>query len=234
MTDAIWFDPSLMLIGGTCRPAKIALSPTNRSDGTDLAELAAKQAHRQVPRRADDTVRNRMYGALNALPVRPAMAETHVSPLISIRQKQIIDTCLKLVADLRVAAHGHMLDAADSDFYVVPAPFDDVPPGRPLVCSRGHIWQPSGADPHRYIGQCVRHHQRIRGWTGGQRMDHALSPANAAGPTAAHHPDFYQQRQRRRRCRTALPRVRQILAWTEKRGRSALWLFDAQDRGVLS
>ena len=42
MSDALWFDPSLCLIGGTLRPAASGqtLSLTNPSDGSDLARIA--------------------------------------------------------------------------------------------------------------------------------------------------------------------------------------------------
>ena len=44
MTQALWFDPSLMLIGGTWRAAATTLTLINPSDGTTLAQIAAGQA----------------------------------------------------------------------------------------------------------------------------------------------------------------------------------------------
>ena len=44
MTQALWFDPSLMLIGGTWRAAATTLTLINPSDGTTLTQIAAGQA----------------------------------------------------------------------------------------------------------------------------------------------------------------------------------------------
>ncbi|WP_299166247.1 aldehyde dehydrogenase family protein [uncultured Tateyamaria sp.] len=44
MTDALWFDPSLMLIGGEWRAAQATLPLTNPSDGSPLAQIARGQA----------------------------------------------------------------------------------------------------------------------------------------------------------------------------------------------
>ncbi|WP_299733564.1 aldehyde dehydrogenase family protein, partial [uncultured Tateyamaria sp.] len=44
MTQALWFDPSTMLIGGSWRAAADTLTLINPSDGSDLARIAAGQA----------------------------------------------------------------------------------------------------------------------------------------------------------------------------------------------
>ncbi|MEO0401335.1 MAG: aldehyde dehydrogenase, partial [Pseudomonadota bacterium] len=44
MTDALWFDPSLMLIGGTWQTSNDTLPLINPSDGSPLARIARGQA----------------------------------------------------------------------------------------------------------------------------------------------------------------------------------------------
>ena len=44
MTQALWFDPSTILIGGTWRAVADHLTLINPSDGSDLARIAAGQA----------------------------------------------------------------------------------------------------------------------------------------------------------------------------------------------
>ncbi len=86
-----------------------------------------------VERSIYDDVRDRMCAAYSALSVGPAMADPRVGPLISDRQKQIVERLMERGADLTVAARGHMLDAPDTGAYVLPTLFDNVPPDHPLA-----------------------------------------------------------------------------------------------------
>ena len=93
-----------------------------------------------VQRGAYDAVRNRMADAYEALSVGPAMDDLRVGPLISTRQKQIVDGFMSQGADLTVAAQGHLRNAPDTGAYVVPTLFADVPPGH--VLARDEIFGP--------------------------------------------------------------------------------------------
>ncbi|WP_415400697.1 aldehyde dehydrogenase family protein [Tateyamaria sp. SN3-11] len=93
-----------------------------------------------VQRGAYDAARNRMADAYEALTVGPAMDDLRVGPLISIRQKQIVDGFLARGADLTIAAQGHLQNAPDTGAYVRPTLFADVPPDHMLA--RDEIFGP--------------------------------------------------------------------------------------------
>ena len=85
-------------------------------------------------------VRDRMAEAYRSLTVGPAMDDLHVGPLISARQKQIVEEFLAQGADLKIAARGMLQNAQDTGAYVVPTLFDDVSPDHPLA--RDEIFGP--------------------------------------------------------------------------------------------
>ena len=93
-----------------------------------------------VQRGVYSTVRDRMAEAYRALNVGPAMDDLHVGPLISARQKQIVEGFLAQGADLKIAARGMLQNAQDTGAYVVPTLFDDVSPDHPLA--RDEIFGP--------------------------------------------------------------------------------------------
>ena len=67
MTSALWFDPSLMLIGGTWRAAVDTLPLINPSDGTALARIARGQAGDiDAAVQAAHTARQGTWGTLSA------------------------------------------------------------------------------------------------------------------------------------------------------------------------
>jgi aldehyde dehydrogenase (NAD+) len=71
------------------------------------------------------------YGQLT---VGPAMSDPRVGPLISARQKEIVQSFLDRGADLRVVASGALADTApDTGAYVLPTLFADVPPDHSLA-----------------------------------------------------------------------------------------------------
>jgi aldehyde dehydrogenase (NAD+) len=87
-----------------------------------------------VQRGVYDTVRDRMSAAYAALTVGPALSNPSVGPLISARQKGIVQGYLDQGADLRIAAQGVMTaEAASAGHYLRPTLFADVPPGHPLA-----------------------------------------------------------------------------------------------------
>lgn len=86
-----------------------------------------------VQRGVYEAVRNRMADAYEALTVGPAMDDLRVGPLISARQKQIVEGFMAQGADLTIAARGQLQNAPDTGAYVVPTLFTDVPPDHTLA-----------------------------------------------------------------------------------------------------
>lgn len=85
-----------------------------------------------VQRGVYDAVRDRMADAYRALTVGPALDDLAVGPLISARQKDIVDGFIAQGANLAVAARGQIVTDA-AGHYVAPTLFADVPPDHPLA-----------------------------------------------------------------------------------------------------
>ncbi|MEW2914911.1 aldehyde dehydrogenase family protein [Leisingera sp. JC11] len=87
-----------------------------------------------VQRGVYEEVKTRMAAAYGALTVGPAAEDLRVGPLISARQKQIVEDYLKQGADLPVAAQGAIVtNAPESGAYVRPTLFSDVPEDHALA-----------------------------------------------------------------------------------------------------
>lgn len=87
-----------------------------------------------VQRGVYDEVRDRMAEGYRALSVGPALSDPRVGPVISARQKAIIEGFLAKGADLTVAATGALTeDAGAAGHYVLPTLFSDVPADHPLA-----------------------------------------------------------------------------------------------------
>ncbi|MEO0764729.1 MAG: aldehyde dehydrogenase family protein [Pseudomonadota bacterium] len=82
----------------------------------------------------------RMAEAYRSLTVGPAMDDLRVGPLISTRQKQIVEGFLAKGADLNIAAQGKLQNATAAGAYVLPTLFDDVAPDH--VLARDEIFGP--------------------------------------------------------------------------------------------
>lgn len=94
-----------------------------------------------VQRGVYDEVCERMALAYGALTVGPAQQDHRVGPLISARQKEIVEGFLAKGSDLRIAARGVLVDGApEAGAYVLPTLFADVPPDHPLA--RDEIFGP--------------------------------------------------------------------------------------------
>jgi aldehyde dehydrogenase (NAD+) len=93
-----------------------------------------------VQRGAYEAVRNRMADAYESLTVGPAMDDMRLGPLISTRQKDIVQGFLDKGRDLRIAAQGQLQNAPDTGAYILPTLFDDVPPDH--VLARDEIFGP--------------------------------------------------------------------------------------------
>ncbi|MVO15513.1 aldehyde dehydrogenase family protein [Parasedimentitalea huanghaiensis] len=94
-----------------------------------------------VQRGVYDEVVTRMSAAYGELTVGPATDDLRVGPLISNRQKQIVEGFLEKGSDLTVAAHGVIVDGApDTGAYVRPTLFKDVPSDHSLA--RDEIFGP--------------------------------------------------------------------------------------------
>ncbi len=92
-----------------------------------------------VQRGVYDQVRDRMAEAYRGLKVGPAMDDLHVGPLISARQKEIVEGFLARGDDLAIAAQGQIMTDAPGH-YVRPTLFVDVPPDHALA--RDEIFGP--------------------------------------------------------------------------------------------
>ncbi|WP_411891271.1 aldehyde dehydrogenase family protein [Yoonia sp. SDW83-1] len=92
-----------------------------------------------VQRGVYDQVRDRMAAAYRDLKVGPAMDDLNVGPLISARQKEIVEGFLARGADLTIAAEGQIVTDAPGH-YVRPTLFADVPPDH--VLARDEIFGP--------------------------------------------------------------------------------------------
>ncbi|APG45525.1 aldehyde dehydrogenase family protein [Phaeobacter porticola] len=87
-----------------------------------------------VQRGVYNQVRDAMAAAYKQLSVGPAMADMRLGPLISMRQKEIIEGYLAKGQDLTIAAQGYLAEeATDRGAYVCPTLFADVAPDHPLA-----------------------------------------------------------------------------------------------------
>ena len=86
-----------------------------------------------VQRGLYDAVCDRMAAAYEELTVGPAMDDLRVGPLISARQKEIVNGFLDQGSDLQIAATGQMRDAPETGAFVVPTLFSAVPPDHVLA-----------------------------------------------------------------------------------------------------
>ena len=86
-----------------------------------------------VQRGVYEDVRTRMAAAYSDLTVGPALDDLRVGPLISERQKQVVQGFLDKGTDLNIAAQGQLQGAPQSGAYILPTLFDDVPPDHTLA-----------------------------------------------------------------------------------------------------
>ncbi|RLJ99919.1 aldehyde dehydrogenase family protein [Ruegeria conchae] len=94
-----------------------------------------------VQRGVYQQIKSRMSEAYSELSVGPAMNDPRVGPLISERQKQIVNGFLEKGADLTVAGQGQIVEnAPENGAYVLPTLFADVPPDH--VLARDEIFGP--------------------------------------------------------------------------------------------
>ncbi|CAD0184340.1 Betaine aldehyde dehydrogenase [Ruegeria sp. THAF57] len=94
-----------------------------------------------VQRGVYEQVKSRMADAYADLTVGPANEDLRLGPLISARQKHIVEGFLSKGVDLKVAAQGRIVEHAPTDgAYVRPTLFSDVPPDHALA--RDEIFGP--------------------------------------------------------------------------------------------
>ena len=87
-----------------------------------------------VQRGVYDEVVNKMAERYRALRAGPAMADLAVGPLVSMRQKQIVEGFIAQGVDLNVAAVGQVAeDAPSGGAYVAPTLFENVSPDHVLA-----------------------------------------------------------------------------------------------------
>ncbi|WP_299883052.1 aldehyde dehydrogenase family protein [uncultured Sulfitobacter sp.] len=87
-----------------------------------------------VHRNRYDEVVSKMAGRYGALRAGPALDDLEVGPLVSGRQKEIVEEFIAKGADLEVAAQGHVVERAPSGgAYVAPTLFTGVAPDHRLA-----------------------------------------------------------------------------------------------------
>jgi aldehyde dehydrogenase (NAD+) len=87
-----------------------------------------------VQRGVYEIVKARMAAAYDELTVGPAGEDLRLGPLISNRQKEIVEGFLAKGADLQLAAQGRIVDGApETGAYVRPTLFADVPADHALA-----------------------------------------------------------------------------------------------------
>lgn len=87
-----------------------------------------------VQRGVYDEVVSKMAARYSLLKVGPAMSDLDVGPLISARQKSIVEDFLDKGTRLRKVAEAEIVSTApDSGYYVAPTLFADVSPDHPLA-----------------------------------------------------------------------------------------------------
>ncbi|NIZ14330.1 aldehyde dehydrogenase family protein [Phaeobacter sp. HF9A] len=87
-----------------------------------------------VQRPVYEEVKARMSAAYAELTVGPAAEDLRLGPLISARQKEIVEAFLAQGADLEIAGQGQIVPHAPATgAYVRPTLFADVPPDHPLA-----------------------------------------------------------------------------------------------------
>ncbi|EBA14611.1 aldehyde dehydrogenase family protein [Roseobacter sp. SK209-2-6] len=87
-----------------------------------------------VQRGLYEEVKARMSAAYAELTVGPATEDQRLGPLISSRQKEIVEGYIAQGKDLEVAAKGRIVDSADpKGAYIAPMLFADVPPTHALA-----------------------------------------------------------------------------------------------------
>ncbi|MCB1356142.1 MAG: aldehyde dehydrogenase family protein [Maritimibacter sp.] len=94
-----------------------------------------------IQRGVYDALIARMADSYNGMMSAPALRDANLGPLISAKQKAIVESYLAKGADLRIAGQGSVVEDAPEDGHYLPATlFADVPPGHPL--SREEIFGP--------------------------------------------------------------------------------------------
>jgi aldehyde dehydrogenase (NAD+) len=86
-----------------------------------------------VQREIYDTVLARTAERYQALRVGPAMADLDLGPLVSERQKKIVEGFLANMEGVRVVAQGTLSDVPDGGAYVVPTLLAGTDPAHPLA-----------------------------------------------------------------------------------------------------
>ncbi|MGB8623962.1 MAG: aldehyde dehydrogenase family protein, partial [Paracoccaceae bacterium] len=87
-----------------------------------------------VQRQVHDELLARMADRYGALQVGPALEDLNVGPLISARQKQIVEGYLELAGDLETAARGRIIgNAPAGGYYVAPTLLAGVTPEHRLA-----------------------------------------------------------------------------------------------------
>ncbi|MCB1328897.1 MAG: aldehyde dehydrogenase family protein [Maritimibacter sp.] len=87
-----------------------------------------------IQRGVYDTLVARMADSYNGMMSAPALRDANLGPLISAKQKAIVESYLAKGADLRIAGQGTVVEDAPEDGHYLPATlFADVPPDHPLA-----------------------------------------------------------------------------------------------------
>jgi hypothetical protein len=185
-----------------------------------------------VERPVFDEVRRRMAERYAALRVGPAMDDLDVGPVISARQREIVQGFLAIARDtgLQVAAQARLPASLPAGGCYVP-PTLLAPAGRPPPGAGGDLRPGAGDDPVRRRGRGAGDRQRHQLRPGGRRVDPRRRPPAAHGAQAAVRPGVHQQLRRRRRHRAAVRRRQALGPWPREGLRGAVRLLVAEDGG---
>jgi len=116
--------------GGNVVPVTLELG----GKSAQVGQTCSAASRLVVQRGIHDELVKRMAERYSALRVGPADADLNLGPMISARQKSIVDAYLADGADLTIAAQGKLSeDASDEGHYVLPTLFADVSPNHKLA-----------------------------------------------------------------------------------------------------
>ena len=187
-----------------------------------------------VERARLNEVADRMAGAYRAKITAPAMADRDLGPLISARQKKIVEGYLDLAGQGQRIAEGQIApDAPEGGHYVAPVLLAGVAPEDRLA-QEEIFWPRAGPDPLRRRRPRRLHRQ----WHGiracRQRLVRRRRTADAARETPPRGAGVSEQLRRGGGRGASFRRDRAFGPWPGKGVRGALRVFQSQDGGGAS
>ena len=187
-----------------------------------------------VHRSRYDEVLAGMAARYATLRAGPALDDLDVGPLVSARQREIVEGFIAKGSDLEIAAQGEIVaDAPKGGAYVAPTLFTDVSPDHTLA--QDEIFGPvqvvipfDDEEEAVAIANGTQYGLVASVWSSDGARQMRLAKRLRAGQV------FLNNYGAGGRCGTAFRRYRSFGSWPRKRVRSPLWILDAQDRRSAS